>query len=574
MSAAAPGFGRATLVQAAGTTLSRLTGFARIFAFAYAFGATTLADTYTLANETPNIIFELAIGGVLSGMVLPEFVRQIRGTEGDGNNEADGWHAVSAVVTVSLVACAALAMAFVVVAPLFIRLYTLRRPGEAGDDQLAVATTLLRLFAPQVFFYGAVYLSTAILRAQRRFAAPMFAPVLNNLVVTALFLAWPSIIGTRGLDAVRGDTSALLLLGLGTTLGVAAMAAAQLPLSTIRRHVRLVWDPRHPSVVRILRLGVWTAGFVATNQLALFVVRFLANGRAGDVTVYFLAYTMFLLPHGIVSVSIISTLQPELADRWAARDRGAFRVHFGLGLRTIAAVLVPAAMGYVLLARPIVSVLLEHGALAEGGDAASVATTLRYFAIGLPAFSAWLFIAAAYQAMQDTRSLFFLYLVENGVNVVAALALYPAMGVEGLALAYALAYVAGVAVALVDMRRRVDGIDGPALLRSLARIAISTALMAIVVVGAMALVGSNRGVGALVRSGVAAVAGVTVYFVAAITFGVDEVRELLTLRRRSGQWLAAEGGAGDRAGGRPRDRTGIAPRRPVADRRRRPRRRR
>lgn len=518
------GLGRATLIQAAGTTLSRITGFGRVFALAYALGAGLVADTYTLANETPNMVFELVIGGVLSGMVLPEFVRQLR-----GKDEAEGWRAVSAVITVSLVACATLALAFVFVAPWIIRLYTLRKGGDVGADQLAVATDLLRLFAPQVFFYGTVYLSTAILRAQRRFAAPMFAPVLNNLVVIALFLAWPSVVGSRSLAELRNDNGALLLLGLGTTAGVAAMALAQLPLRTVLAHVRWVWDPRHPSVRRILRLGTWTAGFVVANMLALFVVRLLANGRAGDVVVYFFAYTLFLLPHGIVSVSIISTLQPELSDAWAAGDRDRFRHDLSVGLRSIWAVIVPAAVGYMLLARPLVSTLLEHGAL-SAESAADVSTTLVMFAVGLPAFSSWMFLTACYQAMQDTRSLFLLYLVENGVNIVAALALYPSMGVQGLALAYSLAYLAGTAVALVHLRGRLVGVDGRRLARSGGRILGAAAVMAVAVGAVVALVGSNRGVGALARSGVGTVAGVTVFLVAARVLGVTEIRELLTVR--------------------------------------------
>jgi putative peptidoglycan lipid II flippase len=525
--AAAPtGLGRATLVQAAGTTLSRLTGFGRVFALAYALGAGLLADTYNLANNTPNIIFEIVLGGVLSGMVLPEFVRQLR----EPDDPDGGWRAVSAVVTVSLVACALLAAAFVFVAPWFIRLYTMRKGGAVGDHQLAVATTLLRLFALQVFFYGTVYLSTAVLRAQRRFAAPMFAPVLNNLVVIALFLSWPTLVGTRSLAAVEHDTGALLLLGLGTTAGVVAMALAQLPYGTVRRHIRFVWEPRHPSVLRILRIGGWTAGFVVANQLALFVVYFLANGRAGDVTVYVFAYTIFLLPHGVVSVSIISALQPELADRWVAGDLDGFRHQLSVGLRSIAAVMAPAAAGYVLLARPLVATLLEHGALGAASSS-RVAGTLALLAVALPAFSAWLFLGSAYQAMQDTRSLFRVYLVENGVNVVAALALYPVLGVHGLGLAFAIAYVVGTATAVVDLRRRVGGIDGRGLARSAARVVAATAVMAAVVLVVAHTIGTNTGRGALLRSGVGAVAGVSVYLVAARLFGVAEVRELLSLRR-------------------------------------------
>lgn len=524
------GLARATLVQAVGTTLSRITGFGRIFAFAYALGVGRLADTYTLANNTPHILYELILGGVLSGTLVPVFVRELRRTPEEGGEEA-GWRAVSAVFTLALVAAAVLAAAFVVVAPAFIRLYTLRTRQEVSEDQVAVATDLLRLFAPQVFFYGVISVTTALLRARRRFAAPMFAPVLNNLVVIGLFLAYPSLVGTRSLDEVRSEPGAILLLGLLTTAGVAAMAAGQFPLRTIRRHIRLVWDPGHPAVRTIIGLSGWTVAFVLANQVALFVVYVLANGRSGDVTVYFLTYTIFLLPHGIVSVSVISAVQPDLADRWAAGDLAGFRRQVGVGLRMIAVLLVPAAAGYALLARPIVSMLLEHGAL-QAASADRLAGTLTLMALGLPAFSCWLFLTSCYQAMQNTRTLFFLYLVENAVNIAVALVLYEVLQVQGLGLAYALAYTAGAACALADLRRRISGVDGRSLGKSILRIVAATAFMSAGVVVVRSVVGGDTGASALVRTAAAAVTGVTFYVAGCRVFRVGELRSLRTLRRR------------------------------------------
>ena len=523
-----PGLARSTAIQAAGTALSRITGFGRIFAFAYALGAGRLADTYTLANNTPNIIYELILGGVLSGTLLPVFVRALR----EDDEEYDGWRAISAALTLGLVAAAVLSLAFVVVAPLFIRLYTLRTGAEVGEDQIAVATDLLRLFAPQVFFYGMISVTTAIVRARRRFAAPMFAPVLNNVVVIALFLAYPSVVGIRTLEGVRADRGAVLLLGLMTTAGVASMALAQFPYATARRHLRFVWAPSHPAVRTILRLSGWTVAFVLANQVALFVVYVLANGRSGDVTVYFLTYTIFLLPHGVVSVSIISAIQPELADRWAAGDVDGFRRQLSVGVRSIAALLVPAAVGYIVLARPIVAALLEHGALEDAG-ADRVAGTLALMSIGLPAFSCWLFLTSAYQAMQDTRSLFFLYLVENAVNVVAAVVLYAALGVQGLGLAFAIAYAAGTATALAHLRRRTGGLDGRPLASSLLRIAAAAAVMGVAVLAVRSFLDGEGGLGAAVHAGVATIAGVSVYLLGGRLFGVRELRSFLPSRRPS-----------------------------------------
>lgn len=519
--------GRNTAVMAAGTLLSRLTGFGRVFALAYALGFTRLSDTYTLANNTPLIIYELVLGGVLSGTLMTEFVRNLRTRE-----EHEAWRAISAVISLAVVASALLSAAFVVVAPLFIRLYTLRIEGDVAADQLAVATDLLRLFAPQVLFYGVIAVSTALLNARARFAAPMFAPVLNNVVVIAVLLAFPHLAGTRELGEVRGNAAALLLLGLGTTVGVLAMAAAQFPLTTVRRHLRWVWHPGHEAARRILRLSGWTVGFVVANQVALFVVQFLANARAGDVAVYATAFIFFLLPHGVVSVSIMTAIAPDLAERWVLEDRAGYRARLSLGIRTIAAVTVPAAAGYVLLARPIVSVLLDHGAV-RSENAEDIAGTLAVMALGLPAYSIWLLLTRAYQSLQDTRSLFLLYLVENGINAVAAFALYPVLGVRGLALALALAYAGGTFVSLLHLRRRTQGVDGRKLARSVGRIVGATAVMVAVVATVRAFVGQDTGTGALVRLAVAVIAGVTVYLAGARALGVVELNALLDIRRRS-----------------------------------------
>ena len=512
--------------MAAGTLLSRITGFGRVFALAYALGASRLTDTYTLANNTPNIIYELVLGGVLSGTLLPVFVSKLR-----SENEEDAWRSISAVWTLSLVALVLLSVLFVFLAPLFIRLYTIRNGGDVASDQLAVATTLLRWFAPQVAMYGLVSITTALLRAHHRFAAPMFAPVLNNVIVIAVLLAFPHVVGTTDLDEVRGDARALALLGLGTTAGIVAMTVAQFPLRMVRRHIRWVWDPRNDAVRTVLRLSGWTVGFVIANQIALFVVQFLANGRAGDVTVYAIAYIFFLLPHGVVAVSIISALSPQLAERFAETDEDGFRNRLSLGLRSIWSITAPAGIGMAVLASPIVALVLEHGALG-GGEGARIGETLALMAIGLPAFSAFLFIVAVYQARHDTKSLFFLYLVENAINIVAAFALYPTFGVRGLGAALAIAYALGTVVALLHLRRRTHGIDGAQLVRSGMRIVAATAAMA----GAAAIASrAVDGYGPAVATLAGVGAGATVYLAAARVLGVSELTVLLprTSRRHS-----------------------------------------
>jgi putative peptidoglycan lipid II flippase len=222
---------------------------------------------------------------------------------------------------------------------------------------------------------------------------------------------------------------------------------------------------------------------------------------------------------------VATALQPDLAERWAARDVAAFRRQVATGLRTTAAIVVPAAVGYLLLGRPIVEVALQHGALSEA-SARTTASVLGWLALGLPAFSLWYFVIRVYQAMQDTRTVFVLYVVENAVNVGLALALYPSMGVQGLALSYSAAYGVGVVVALVDLRRRVGGLEGTAVARSWARTAVASAAMAACVLGVAVAVGP-----ALPKVTLAVVAGLASYLAVGRALGMAELRALANLRR-------------------------------------------
>jgi putative peptidoglycan lipid II flippase len=515
---------RNTAAMAAWTVLSRVTGFGRVFALAYVLGFTRsrLTDTYNLANTTPNIIYELILGGILSATLVPVFVDRLA-----TRDEGEAWEAVSAVLTVATAALVALTTAFLLAAPLIIRLYTFRLSGQVGNDQQAVATSLLRMFAPQVLFYGLIALATALLNARRRFVAPAATPVLNNVVVIVVILLLPRIT----LAAIRHDTPAMLLLGLGTTAGVAVQALAMLPsLRAARLRLRWVWAPRHEAVVTMLRLSGWTFGYVVANQVALWVVLVLANGTTGAVSSYQAAYLFFLLPHSIFAVSIMTALLPELSHRWALGDRDGYRSHLSYGLRITALVLLPAAAGYVVLARPIVRLVLEHGAL-SAGDARTTADVLALMAVGLPAFSGYLLLMRAYQAMQNTKVMFVTYCVENGLNIVLGLALYPRWGVQGLAVAFSLAYIGGAGVALVDLRRRVGGIDGRRLLASVTRVALATAVMAATVAVVSAAIGGVAEDRLVLRVVAGLVAGVASFAIAANALGVGELTSLLHVRR-------------------------------------------
>lgn len=512
---------RATASMAAGTLLSRVTGFARVAALGYALGIHGVADAYNLANTTPNIVYDLVLGGVIAATLVPVFVERLA-----RQSRREAWRGISAVLSLAVVLLVAATIAFVALAPWVIRLYTLARHGAVVADQRAEATFLLRLFAPQILLYGLISLTTALLNARRRFATPMFVPIANNLVVIGILLGLHSAVSQPSLAGIRHDTPYLLALGAGTTVGVLAQALALVP-SLLRSGVRIRWrwEPGHEAVRTIVRLSGWTFGFVAANQAALFVVLALAaHGPPGDVSAYTYGFTFMQLPFGIVAVSIMSGIQPEMAERWATGDRSGFRRHVAAGLRATLSAVIPAAVGYIVLARPIVTLVLGHGASA--GQVLPTARVLTYLSLGLPGYCAYLFLMRAYQAMQDTRSAFYLYLVENGLNVVLALALFGPLGVRGLALSLSVAYTAAAVAAAVHLRGKAGGMDAALLLRPVARSLGASVIMGAVAAVAAALVGSDHGLGLLLRVAVAVASGVTVFVV-----GVGLAAELAARRR-------------------------------------------
>jgi len=458
---------QSSAVVGIGTALSRATGFLRVAAIAYALGVTATAGVYSYANETPNIVYELLLGGVLTATLVPQFVRHLQQRDED---------ATSAVVTVSMLALVAITVIGVLLAPLIVDIYTLRVSGPGRAEQQELATKLLRLFMPQMLFYGFTALATGLLRARRRFAAAAFAPVLNNVVVISIFLALPRVIdGPFTVRRINDDTGLVLLLGLGTTAGVAAMALALVPaLRGARVHLRFLASWKHAAVRTLVRLSGWTFGYVVANQIALWVVLVLANGVQGGAFAYLSAYAFFQLPHGLFAVSIMTAVEPELAAAGGRNDMAALRHRFARALRLVLTVVIPAAAVYVALARPIVVALLQRGAF-SAADASLVADTLVGFAIGIPLFSTYLFALRVYYALEDTRTPFLINCGENAANVLLALLLFDELGIDGLAFAFSGAYGIAAVVTLALLSRRIGGLQGRGIGSTVARVGLVAA---------------------------------------------------------------------------------------------------
>lgn len=525
---------RASAIMSVGTTLSRLTGFVRVAVIAWAIGATEskLADTYNLANSMPNIVYNLVLGEVLATVFVPVFVEQIR-----KRSQEESWTLASSMLNLALLISGAFTVVTVAIAPWLMKLYTFHTDAAVRHQEEIVGTFFLRIFLPQMIFYALGSVATGLLNAYRRFAAPMFAPILNNLVVIATFIAFRQMHRGRVTQLGGLTTGDKLLLALGTTAGVIAMTLVLLPALRAlpgRWSLRaLRW--RDPAVRRVGTLARFTLGYVAVNQIGLWVVLALANARTGGVTVFQQSYILYQLPYGIFAVSIMTALVPTLSEHFVDGDMASARRDVSLGLRTTTFIVAPAAAGFIALSVPVIRLLLQHGTFSPRSTSLN-ASTFALMTTGLVAFAVFQQLTRAFYTMQDARTPFYVNIAVNIVQVGAAIGLFAIAGVGGLALSHALSYWTGTSIALVLLRRRLGGIDGARLASSGARIAIgaaATGVVAWLVAEALAPAGIQPSLGAQLMQVVTAVgAGLATYAAAARLLRMPEFGPMLSMMKR------------------------------------------
>jgi putative peptidoglycan lipid II flippase len=527
--------------MAGGTILSRLTGIGRNVAF-FALGVKLLTDSYTVANNTPNMVYELVVGGVLSATLVPLFVGFL-GPHGS-RRDRDG---VSAIVTLAVVLVIALSLLLFLAAPFVVELFI----SPDKPESILFAGRLLRMFAPQVALYGFVSISTSLLQSQRNFGISMLAPVVNNLIVIVVFVLAARMIdrlpdGTSTLDLLSRQDDLIRLLGWGTTLGVLSMFLVTLPaLKAANLGLRPIWSPRHPAIRELLRLTGWTVGYVAANQVALaFVVRTANRGADGDLTAYTSANsTFFQLPHGVIAVSVITALGPGLSEAFLDRARARFRRMLSGGLRNLLVLMTPAAAGLMALARPLTETVLSLAS--DVRTARDVGDVLMWLAPGLPAFSCYLLLMGGFKAMRDARTAFEINVVENAINIVAGALLYVRFGIRGLAAGFSVAYIVAAILAFIVMSRRTAGLDGINILHTATKALVASIVMGLAVFLALKVAersiipAANESGRWFINTAAAAALvplGVTVYLTVARLLGLPEiVQAVSTLRRRLGR---------------------------------------
>jgi len=480
---ASSGIVRSSAIIAVGSVLSRMTGLVSLtLLVAVISSSNALSDAYHAANGVPNILYELLVGGILSAALVPLLVARL---------DEEDHEATSAIVTVAVSAVGLATVAAFAAIPALSWFWSLNRPASLDVDAYRrVVSLLLAWFVPQIFFYGLVTIVTALLHARGRFAAAAFAPVVNNLVVIAVLLT----LRQRGTDLVTpdgvlgralDDRAALALLGAGTTAGVITTALVLLPAlwgGGYRLRPSRRW--RHPAVAQLLRMSGWMAAYVVANQVTSAVLVQVANlGPPGTVSAFDTAYRYFIVPHGLLAVSLITALLPSQARFVVRGDQAGLRHQYAVGLRMTALVITPAALAVVFLARPGIDLVTSRSA-----DLDALSWPLVAFGVGLPGFSLYLYCLRIFFAHRDTRTPFRINLFENVVQIGLSVALGVPYGATGLAAAHSVAYTISAVVAFRAANLRVGKVPLRAV-RPLVGVAAAAVCAATVTSAAFALAG-------------------------------------------------------------------------------------
>ncbi|MFF7181315.1 murein biosynthesis integral membrane protein MurJ [Streptomyces sp. NPDC008121] len=446
---------RSGALMAGGSLVSRATGFVRSAVVAAALGIGPIADGYAVGNSVPTIVYMLLLGGALNAVFVPELVKAAKEHEDGGVAYTDR------LLTLCVLGLLLLTAGAVLAAPAIVDLYT-----DYTGERLSTTVAFARYCLPQIFFLGLFTLLGQVLNARGRFGAMMWTPVLNNIVVIAVFGLYLATVATGGGTLTAGETA---LLGWGTTAGIALQALALVPsLRAAGFRWRPRFDWRGSGLTAPLRSAGWLVLLVLTNQAAYWVTTRLATAaglRAADLGIdggvgfaaYNNAYLLWAVPHGIVTVSLMTALLPRMSGAAADGDLAGVRRDVSYALRTSTAAVVPAACALFALAVPVMGLVFEYGRT-DAEDIRRMSWILTAFAPGLIALSGQYVCTRAFYALRDTRTPFLLNLAIAGLNAglswTAYVVLPASWAVAGMAAAYSLALWAGWALTAYVLHRR------------------------------------------------------------------------------------------------------------------------
>lgn len=458
-------------MMSAATTVSRITGFLRIWATAFALGATPFMSSYTVANNIPNMIFELVAGGIISSLFIPTLM-EVKAERG----EQAAWRFTSHVFNLIALALGIVALIGTLFPQPFVWTQMFRLSSAEAVGVYEPAILFFRFFAVQVLIYGAGSVVMAVLNAERRFFWPAVGPIFNNIVAIATMFAFV---------ALKGDLKvASMVLAAGTTIAVAAMFAVQVP--SLRQ---IGW--RHswglglddPALRKMMRLAVPTFIYTVTNIAAISFRNssaFAVADNGPSILAY--AWTFYQLPYGIIAVALATAIFTELADTASRGDTKAFKDTFSRGLRTTGVLMLPMSALIISLATPLIS-LYRVGAFSDSADLTipQIAGALRFWAAGLIFFATTMFLLRTFYSMKDTWTPMFvncgLTLVQIGLYTVltTGVASWSGMGINGIPLADTIFFALMCVALALMLRKHIGGYDFRGILSLFVRMGIASA---------------------------------------------------------------------------------------------------
>jgi putative peptidoglycan lipid II flippase len=466
------GIARAAGIIALGNIVSRALGLIRVQLIAYLFGASGLASVFYIASAVPTMLYDLLIGGTLSAALVPVF-SQVSEQEG----RAALWAVFSRVASLMAIVLAAVVLLIEVLAP---QIAWLLGGGYDAELQAALAR-MLRIMAPAVLFFGLSGIVTGLLYTLKRFTYPAFGAAVFNLgiVVAAPLLA-------RRLDAFS--------LAVGVLLGSILQLLIQTPdLRDVR--LRFSLDLGHPALRRILALYLPIGlGLLVSNAQIAIDLR-LASGTGESSKAWMAnATTLVQLPHGLVAVAISLAVLPTLSRLSARGDLAEFRATLGQGLRLVLVLILPATLGLLVLGRPIISLLFEHGEFVAY-DTLWTARALYLYLAGLVFAAIDWPLNYAFYARHDTLTPALVGVLSVGIYLAVALSLVGPLGMLGLVLADSAKHFGHALTMIFLTRRRIGALAPLRLGLTAGKALLASAGMAAVVLlalaGVQALAGSE-----------------------------------------------------------------------------------
>jgi putative peptidoglycan lipid II flippase len=460
--------------MAVGTLVSRGTGFLRTLVLVLALGSAGVGNAYNNANNLPNTVYYLMLGGVFTSVIVPLLVRAAKRDPDRGEAYAQR------IFTLGTLALAGVTLLATVFAAQIVGAYS----GGISGPERHYMVVWAYWFMPQIFFYGMSSLIGAVLNTRGSFAAPMWTPVINNIVV----IAFGVIYITSSLDgsATRIGPAGLQLLAVGTTAGIVLQTAALFP--SLRR-VGFRWRPvlgfRPGEISEIRRMAGWMSAYVLTQWAGYFVVQIIANkasiaksAAADGYTAYATAWSLFQLPYAVIGISVITALLPRMSEHANVRRYSLVRNDFSTGVRLSSVIVVPAAIYLAVLGGPLTEFLLAHGKNENIADARYIGEVFGLFSLGLVPYMLTQLQLRIFYSFQDSRMAALVGLFTMAIGIAGDLVAYSILPatevVAGMAVVYGLANIVGATVGWMLLVRRVGSLDGWSVARSLTRMHLAT----------------------------------------------------------------------------------------------------